>query len=158
MRRILLAIAAAALFLAACGGSGTPLPAPGTSGKTLSAQQVLDQLKAQGVPIGASVVYTAETDVNHQLGRPNGYVAKANFNDTRLKPADDFSTDAGGSVEIFSNSDGATARKKYIDDIGKALPMLSEYSYINGGILLRVSSTLTPAQAAEYEAALKKVH
>ena len=37
----------------------------------------------------------------------------------------------------------------------KATPILgTEYSYVDGPILLRLSQTLTPAQAEEYHAAL----
>ena len=37
----------------------------------------------------------------------------------------------------------------------KASPMLgTEYSYVDGSVLLRVSQALTPGQAGEYETAL----
>ena len=135
------------LLLVGCGGTST----------SKSAADVVDQLKAQGIPIGQSVIYTAETDPNHQLGRPNGYASKVNFNDTRLKFSENFDTDSGGSIEVYPSSSGASERKKYIDGIGKALPGLTEYSYLKGSILLRVSHVLTPDQAKEYEGALKKI-
>lgn len=63
--------------------------------------------------------------------------------------------DFGGSVEVFSNDDGAKARQTYIQAIAKAAPMLAnEYDYVYGPVLVRVTGKLTPAQAGEYERAL----
>jgi hypothetical protein len=57
---------------------------------------------------------------------------------------------------VFADEAGAAARKKYIDDTMKAAPILgTEYSYLDGPILLRVSQMLTPDQAAEYEKVLQ---
>jgi hypothetical protein len=59
------------------------------------------------------------------------------------------------SVEVYPDEAGAAARKKFIDDTMKATPILgTEYSYLDGPVLLRLSQQLTPAQAQEYQAAL----
>lgn len=168
MRRLALA-AVFAFFAASCSGSGAETPstpfvtATPTAAASPTATQVpetvevvLATLKGAGIPIGESVTYTAETDVNKLLGRPNGYVGKINFLDariTRTRP-DSFPTEDGRSIEVFANADGAKARKDYIDALGKGSPTFVEYSYLKGRSLVRVSKTLTPLQAAEYETAL----
>jgi hypothetical protein len=119
----------------------------------VTADGLLAQLKAAGLPIGETVVYTAETDLNNLLGRPNGYEGKVNFHDNRLQSNPNFDTEGGGSLELFADADGAKARKSYIDNIGKSLPALVEYSFVNGRALLRLSKQLTPDQAKLYAGA-----
>jgi hypothetical protein len=128
---------------------------------TRTAEQVVADLTAKVSTAGASVVFTADNDPNHLLGRPNGYTSKASFTDSRIKASSikdsrSGSVDQGGSVEVYPDEAGAAARKKYIDDAMKATPMLgTEYSYVDGPVLLRLSQILTPAQAAQYQAALQ---
>jgi hypothetical protein len=58
-------------------------------------------------------------------------------------------------VEVYPDADGAARRAKYIQDLQKAAPILgTEYAYIEGPVLVRVSGKLTPAQADEYKTAL----
>ena len=57
--------------------------------------------------------------------------------------------DYGGSVEVFATANEAKARAVYIESVLKADPMLgTEYDYLNGPVLLRVSQYLIPSQAA----------
>jgi hypothetical protein len=59
---------------------------PGTTTSPPSAQTVVTQL-AQHIPTTTpGVTYTADTDSNHLLGRPNGYLSKATFTDSRVQP------------------------------------------------------------------------
>ena len=128
-------------------------------GAPQSADEVLQGLKDEGMPIGESIAYTAKNDPNELLGRPNQYTSKVTFEDTRLKPdpmAEKFDVLNGGSIEVFENQDDATVRKEYLKGIGK-VPLFAEYSYREGTVLLRLSHRLTPEQAAEYEDALKAV-
>lgn len=107
-----------------------------------------------------SVAYTAKTDPNDLLGRPNQYTSKVNFKDTRLKPdslADDLDVQEGGSIEVFENKSDAIRRKEYIEGIGKGFSPFSEYTYREGTVLLRLSHRLLPKQAAEYEDALNGI-
>jgi hypothetical protein len=49
------------------------------------------------------VVYTAETDPSHLLGRPGQYLSQAMFADSRIHPSSfdqPESVDRGGSVEV----------------------------------------------------------
>ena len=152
-------------------GTGTP---PATAGRSTAqpesalqqappqetAEQVIARLATRIPTARLSVVYNAQTDPNELLGTPNAYVSKAAFTDTRIDPAqaDDTETgsiELGGSVEVFIDEADARARKEYLDQAIADLPIdVSEYSYLRGPVLLRLSRRLTPEQAAEYEAAL----
>ena len=59
--------------------------------------------------------------------------------------------------KVLDPKAAATARRESIEGIGRKAPVLVEFDYQNGPILLRPSKRLTPVQAGEYEAALKKV-
>jgi hypothetical protein len=129
--------------------TATPAPAPPTPDKLIT------KLKAAGLPIGQVQDYTAATDPNHLLGRPSQYIAKVNFEDTRLQPAN-FDVSDGGSIEGFATVANLDTRAKYMATLAQS-PMFAEYDYssASGLFLLRLSSTLTPTQAQQYVAALK---
>jgi len=137
------------VFLVGCGDSKT-------STASLTASDYIDKLKEAGHPIGLVVDYTAETDPNELLGRPNQYTSKSNFADTTIEQLDPTDPD-GGSVEVFKTKKDAENRKKYIDNIGESMPMLTEYSYINGTALLRLSKSLTPDQAEKYKGTFMEI-
>jgi hypothetical protein len=167
-----------AMLIAACGGSTqntsssettkrtpTPIAAPSptpTSGPAHSGQtavQIMQGLKAHGLPIGASFNYTAANDVNNLLGRPGQYIGKLTFKDTRLSSSDQgvtISVPDGGSIEVFANITDAKNRFTYIQSISKSgVALFAEYEYLDGVAILRLSPQLTPAQAVQYEAAFK---
>ena len=103
--------------------------------KTSTAVKVLKCLQAGGLPVAQYEVYNASTDLNKRLGRPHQYVAKLNFHDRRLPFDSDYDTDAGGSIEVFTNMADAKARGKYI---GAFSAMFPEYRYISRhAIMLR---------------------
>ncbi|MFI6510162.1 hypothetical protein ACIBCT_21365 [Streptosporangium sp. NPDC050855] len=152
MRLPLAATAALLLTLAACSSPTTDLDAAG----------VIKALTQQGLPVTLSVTYTDSTDPNKQLGRPNGYTSKASFVDQRIDAAKvpggkKGDVGLGGSVEVFEEADQAEQRAAYIQGIGEKMPMLGEYDYVAGSVLLRVSKELTPSQAGAFEAALGEV-
>ena len=125
-----------------------------------TAEQFVAALAATIPTVRPSIVYTAQTDPNELLGTPGSYTSKAAFTDSRINPAtaDDTevgSIELGGSVEVFAVDADARARKDYLEETLRGLPInVSEYSYLRGTVLLRVSRRLDPRQAAEYEAAL----
>jgi hypothetical protein len=167
------------LLLAACGntstttGSSSPIqppaattaptatstPQPAYAGK--SAAQIVQALKAKGLPIGEVFSYTAENDQNHLLGRPGQYIGKTEFKDTRIASTNQGAAIAvsdGGSVEVFATVADAQHRFAYLQALstsGNAL--FAEYEYLDGLAILRVSSQLTPTEAKAYEAAFKTV-
>lgn len=105
---------------------------------------------------------TAENDGNHLLGRPGQYTSKIGFADSRItgdavsiyKTGD---VELGGAIEVFPDAASATARAKYILAVTKGMPILAEYDYPVGTVLVRVSRFLPPAQAKEYETAAQKI-
>jgi len=166
MKKIMyLLVAWLMVALLGCGAATTTKESPAPAQKQQeqvklkTAEEISTALKAKGLPIGTVIVYTAETDTNKLLGRPNQYVSKVKFTDTSLKQSDANSLEDGaGSVEFFTNAGDVKARKDYIDNIGKKMgPLFIEYSYINGDALLRINKVFTPDQAAQYEKVFKEL-
>lgn len=127
-----------------------------------TAEQVALRLSHVGVPLHTTIVYTAANDPNTMLGRPGGYTSKIAFSDPRISAANLQGTDPGdvsrgGSIEVFATSDAAQARAAYIRGVTKGSPLLAEYTYAHGPVVLRVSQDLTPDQAAAYDAALGRL-
>jgi hypothetical protein len=123
---------------------------------------VVNALAQQGLPVTLTVTYTADNDPNKLLGRPNGYTSKASFTDQRIDAskvagAKEGDVGLGGRVEVFEDAGQAEQRADYIQEIGKKLPMLGEYDYVVGPVVVRVSKELTPTDAKPYEGALGKI-
>ncbi|MFF8931591.1 hypothetical protein ACF1AO_30490 [Streptomyces longwoodensis] len=180
MRRALLLVVAGVAsvgLLTACGGGGkdaSPKPSltisagpVGDGGSTAApsagsatAQEVLARLSAKVSAAKPGTVVTAENDKNKLLGRPHQYTSKQTFTDSRIATSDTEGLDKddslrGGAVEVFGSADDAKARSEYIQSVTKSMPMLAEYHYLDGPVLVRVSHFLTPQQAGEYGAALR---
>jgi hypothetical protein len=170
----LTAIAAACLLLAGCGSStdepaASPPPVTSfgatevaSSPATMDAADLAGALAKRIPAAKITKVYTEADDPNHLLGRPGGYTGKVAFSDSRVKAADrdadPMSTTNGGGIETFTTPAEATARRDYIQASLKANPMLgTEYDYVAGSALLRVSGVLTPTAAREYEAAWPEI-
>lgn len=166
MNRTLTATATATLLLtlAACSSKSTPStdhsgqPAKASATHALTASSALTKLSAQVGTAKLSGTVTAENDPNHLLGRPNQYTSKVTFTDTRIKKTDLEGTgkgdvERGGAIEVFDSPANAAARAKYIQAVTKSMPALSEYDYVHGTVLVRVSHYLTPAQASQYKTA-----
>jgi hypothetical protein len=156
---VVLLLLGAGVAAVSVAGDGNQLPVPSFSAPR-SADEVLQELKDRELPVGESVAYTAKTDPNDLLGRPNQYTSKVMFKDTRLNPdpiAKEFDVQNGGSIEVFKDEDDAIARTKYLKNLTKSFSPFAEYSYREGTVLLRLSHRLTPKQAREYEDALKDV-
>lgn len=139
----------------------------------------MDHLREAGAPIGVTRIYSAADDPNELLGRPGGYIGKANFHDTRLPaptvpglceppppgqsepicpdvPEDPEIRD-GGSVEVFATAEAAENRATYVRAITQSGGPFAEYSYLAGTVFLRISASLTPENAVPYEQALDRL-
>src|SRR5665648_949177 len=92
------------VILLVCGAptSTTPAKEATQPAKVITAEGISDSFKNGGLPMTDIVVYTEETDTNKLMGRPNQYISKVNFMDSRV-------TDSkkGGSIEVFSNAKDA---------------------------------------------------
>lgn len=123
-----------------------------------SPEDVVLALQKQGMSTVDYEVYTPETDPNELLGRPAQYIGKINFRDSRLTPNfTDFEVSDGGSIEVFDRESQAQARHDYIAALGEASSLFAEYLYLEGTVLLRLSSRLTPDQAMAYEDSFQEV-
>ena len=145
----------------AAGGSSSSqmTETPGVSTDPRSAEEVFTDL-AESVKSAKLVkVYTEDDDPNRLLGRPTGYTSKIAFSDSRISKKDIEYTDSdaierGGSIEVYSDADGAKQRAEYIQAIGKSSGLANEYAYLKGSILVRVTGNLPPSKAKDYQAAL----
>jgi hypothetical protein len=182
MRLIVTSVALASLLsVTACGGGGSeaddptvaappaasnhaeppsPMPVQPEADEPKTGAEVVAVLAAAGIPVKLTVDYDETTDPNKQLGRPNGYLDKVAFVDSRIAVADVAddaagSVELGGGVELFASQEEAQKRADYIKSVTAGMPALTEYGYVKGGVLLRLSRQLTPTQAKEYEAALQ---
>ena len=121
-----------------------------------TATRMASYFASKGLPVTGIITYNATTDPNHLLGRPTGYLSKAAWADTRIAPMPGVSAgdvSLGGSAEVFATSTLATKRAQYLTAIESAAPILgSEYDYLLGPVLVRISGQLTPQQAAGYQA------
>jgi plastocyanin len=114
---------------------------------------------AAGLPISGLITFNATTDPNHLLGRPTGYASKDAWQDGRIdqteQGTDVGGVEFGGGIEVFPTSAGAQSRANYLGAIQSASSLFgSEYDYTLGPILVRISGTLTPTQAATYQAVI----
>jgi hypothetical protein len=112
LRKVLVLVSAAA-SVTAC--SSTPPP---------TAEQVTRQLTEHVRTATLVTVFDADSDPNKLLGRPNGYLSKTVFADSRIESRSLIGGAAegmeqGGSVEVFADGEGATARRNYLQDIEK---------------------------------------
>jgi len=153
---IILSIAMLTILFVGCSATSAKATASASSAKaskpsTLTAGEIVNQLNAAGLPVDEIIVYTAETDTNRLLGRPNQYISKTNFADTTVAQSGDASNPVGGSIETFSNAADLKARKDYLEQIIKTIPAFTQYLYVNGNYLLRIDGAVTPDNAAKYE-------
>ena len=163
-RRLVTALAAiAVLALAGCGSStptmvGSPKPAP-TTDTAASAVPVPDasalatQLKTH-VPSATKIVtITENNDPNNKIGRPNGYVSAAVLYDSGATcDASSFGADCGAMIEVWPTEAAATTRATYIQGILSGGGLGSEWDFVKGAALLRVTGTLKPSAAGIYGA------
>lgn len=57
---------------------------------------------------------------------------------------------------MFEDAGGAEARAEYIQGLGKS-PILAEYTYVKGNVVVRVDKDIAPSDAKAYEEALNKI-
>jgi hypothetical protein len=124
----------------------------------MDAGTALAELKDAGLPITDSAVITETNDANNLIGRPGQYVSKVAFADSRLGvPIDQAEpgNEGGGSIEVFADGADAQVRSDYIQQTLQSLGPVAgtEYHFLAGPVLVRVSGELPPSVAAEYEAA-----
>jgi hypothetical protein len=138
------------IFTASC-SQREPVRNSTSSQSQLKLSDIVAGLNDAKLPIQKLVIFNEDTDPNHLLGRPNGYLEKASWFDARAKEQAE-STKC--TVEIFANEADAKRRADYVGEIARAAPIFNEYIYLHKTAVLRVPDELTPVQAKEYEAVL----
>ena len=116
----------------------------------MNAEQLAIELQEAGLPIDNIIVYDEQTDWNKLLGRPNQYTSKVNFADIRLDQTDPDNPN-GGTIEVFENASDLDKRKKHNEMVMEQYPVFTEYLFVNGNRIMRLSYDLTPDQANEYK-------
>lgn len=153
MRTIAIAVLSLTL-LAGCGPTDAPTS---PDGEPMTVESISDTVKASVSDIESVEELTEDNDPNELIGRPNGYVAGAVFYDSRLE-CDELGVGCGATLEQWDSAEDAQERSDYILGILEESPMLgSEYNYLLGPYLLRVSGDLAPSEAEEYEDALRSL-
>lgn len=129
----------------------------------MNASQILEAMKSDGLTIGDIQVYDEDSDPNNLMGRPNEYISKASFLDTRVKDPygngyidGEIDIDFGGTVETFNTAADAQAREKYIDRVVSESGIGKMYMYTFCNVVFRVGYELKPSQAEDYEKAFLK--
>lgn len=149
------------LFATGCGSAATgSVDDPDKIDITkMSSTEIVQKFVDAGFPIGTVSEYTAATDPNKMLGRPNAYSQKTDFADTRLQQIDPTydptGTVTGGMIEVFNNETDANTRVAYVHSIVSAPGIFFQYEYSYKNVYFRVEGKLTPDQAAQYGEAFK---
>ncbi len=179
MRTLTAAIALGTLFVVTgCGSGGGDSPAAvGTPGTTSSASGPVDpapepslptseqlasrlitHLMQQQIGVVAGLVQDADTDPNHLMGRPGGYVGRASFDlPGGDEQADPGTIDRGGVLEVFATEADARRRADYIRGIAQGAPELAgEFDTVHGVVLLRVVGKVSPTVAKRVDAGVVK--
>ena len=139
-------------MVAACGGETPQQNGKAPQQEIVAAptiDAVLKAFKEKALPIEAVEIYTAETDPNKLLGRPNQYTGKANFVDSRHKDAGD-----SNAIEVFETAEAAKSRHDYVEQVTKDIPMLVQYLILSDRVLVRLDKALTPTEVDAYRAAI----
>lgn len=144
--------------------AGSESEEPAVLTEDSDAEDVIEALRASGLPISSISIFTKETDPNEQMGQPGAYSSKGAFVDRRVDsgevkdPSDD-SIDLGGGVEVFSDSRRAEGRARYIEQaiISTGGLVAAENDIVSGGILLRLSGYLSTSEVAEYRTTLEEL-
>ncbi len=122
----------------------------------MSDEEIINQFVEAGFPISKMIVYNEETDVNEVLGRPNQYIQKTNFADSRYEQYNIEEDPIGGTIEIFNNKKDAQSRYDYLESVYEILGY-KDYMYLRDNMLFRIHHQLTPTHAGEYEKAFDDI-
>ena len=129
----------------------------------MNASQILEKMKADGLPIGDIQVYDEDSDPNGLLGRPDEYISKASFLDTRVNDPygngyidGEIDIDMGGTVETCNTAADAQAREKYLKTVTSSSGIGKMYTYTFCNVVFRVGYDLKPSEAEEYEKTFMK--
>jgi hypothetical protein len=160
MRRALLIGLVLLAAATGCGGSDDPAPASTTtidSASSTEAITVAARAAAKKLPLVDITTSSATDDPNGLLGQPRQYVARVAWRDQRVRPTpvagEKVSVETGGSMERFTAPAELNDRKQSLEAT-LGLVENGERLFVHATVLVRLAGSLTPAQAAEVDAAL----
>lgn len=150
-------------LLAACGSSSTPTatktvtatvtPATTPSPSKLTAMEITNALIKAGLPATKVVAQTESTDPNKFLGRPGKYTERVSFDVPGGDPSGEVGdTSRGGVIELWPSQADAQTRADYVQAVLKS--MGSEYDYVHGPALVRITGEVLPSVAKKFQVAL----
>jgi len=113
---------------------------------TPSARDLVDAFIAAGLPLLSVFEYDEYTCPNGLLGRPNQYIERIDWRDSRHSEENE-----SASIEVFANSRDMQLRKEHIESVWEAMPLLRQHLYYNDNMLLRLPLSFSSATADEYE-------
>lgn len=124
--------------------------APPTAEQETDATAVAEDLQQASSTVTQIVTITEDNDPNDKIGRPNGYSSAAVLYDSQVT-CDDLGVDCGMTIEEFPNEASARDRATHIQSSLMNMPALgSEWNYLRGPVLLRITGNLNPSVAAVY--------
>lgn len=121
--------------------------------RLIDAGVIVGALKHKGLSIKSSKEYTEETDPDEMLGKPNCYVSKAGFTDASVR---DINGIPSNFVEVFETQQDAWNRYQMLLRAKSKEMIKSEYLYLEGVYLLRLTNVLKPAEAERYFKAFRE--
>lgn len=118
-----------------------------------TARAIADRIKSAVPSVVRIVQLTEHNDPNNLIGRPGGYIDAVVLYDKRVH-CTELGADCGTTIEIWPSDTAATDRATYIQGILGGGSMLgTEYDYVDGTALLRVTGVLPPSAAKIYASA-----
>jgi len=155
-----LPLVAALLCLAGCHRPSAQPSTDGaptyTIGSAFTASTIMVQLTLAVPTARLTATYTQATDPNHLLGQAHEYASKVEFADSRINGSDEQRAqsggiDYGGTIEVFATSADAAARADALQSVLTRSIDYTEWDFLHGNVLIRVSQYLTPAQAEDFQ-------
>lgn len=117
---------------------------------------IIDCLKNVENIIDISAV-TEENDPNGRLNKAGGYTAQVYFSSDLVNQAEvygtsliDKGTDAGGSIEVYTNVEDALNRDAYLANFDGGILSPGSHTVV-GTVIVRISDELTASQQKEME-------
>jgi hypothetical protein len=129
----------------------------------VTAAVLVDGLKTEGAPIGRVLIFDSKTDPNKLLGRPGQYTSKVAWADTRypeaapIEGSPPLESVPDNTIEVFPTIESAVVRQEYIVKVTSGIPMLTQYIFREGKVLMRLQKDILPEEAKQYETNLKKL-
>lgn len=133
--------------LAALEAGATPAP---QAAHALAADEICSALLKDGMPVRTFYRYTADSDPDGLLGKPNGYTSRADFEDSE-------SGELRGIVEVFPDNASATLRLTSLATLEKSGDTASEQRYRYDNVLLRLPAAFSAEKCLAYEESLRRV-